>query len=587
MGTEKKRLKTRILRNILIIWVIAMITSSTVSYIYFSGIVRKQVLTDGNAKLEQISGQIRFFMEDLDNFAKAIAADEEVQEALGTDSDGSAFEEAKSRDTMSKRLRFFNSLRTYVSGSFLESNNGKRFISSTSSNSPEQVEQKFATEEIAEFREDKSAVLSAPYYSIDNWDKGKQLVCCRYTIYDQFYYGKELGTVYVEVYLDYFGELLDNSVEEPLKLWMTGENGQLLYGEISEEDADLYGKIPEAADGGDVKTRIPGGGYLLSENVDAAGSTLYLEIPGAYLWERSGFVLWFFVISFAITIAVTLLAASRMLEGVIRPVTQLSRYMRQAHYDRLTMHDALRTGDEIETLYESYNNMVGEIQRGVQERLAYEKKMKEMEFDIMLSQINPHYLYNVLHTVVYLSAAGRNKEVVQVTNALIFSLQETLKLGSGDVETTVERELELARCYLDIQKYRYPGRYQTKIDCEREAREARVPKTVLQPLVENAIVHGILPLEEPGWIWVRIFREKESLVIEVEDNGEGMQEEKLRAFEEDRPQIDETNGRRHIGIRNIRDRIRYLYGEPYDLWIFRREEGGTRVVLRVPWKTGE
>lgn len=307
-------------------------------------------------------------------------------------------------------------------------------------------------------------------------------------------------------------------------------------------------------------------------------------IDNGYLWNRSGFVLNFFVLSFCLTIVVVLISISHMLETITQPVTRLSQAMEQTQYDKLEVQEMVHTKDEIEILYKCYNNMVGEIKRGIEERVTYEKKTKDMEFDILLSQINPHYLYNVLHTVVYLASAGKSKDVVQVTNSLLYSLQETLKLGEKNIETTVKKELELTEHYLNIQKYRYPEMFQVEIICDEQEEDCIVPKTTIQPLVENAILHGVLPSEREGLIHVAIRHMGDILSIVIEDDGQGMQEDILETFERGEEIILKENGRRHIGISNIRDRILYLYGAPSGMWIANREEGGMRVRIEIPYR---
>lgn len=141
---------------------------------------------------------------------------------------------------------------------------------------------------------------------------------------------------------------------------------------------------------------------------------------------------------------------------MVRPVTELSKQMERTEYGKQQPIHIVHTGDEIEILYQCFQDMMTELYKGEQERIAYEKQKRDMEYDITLSQINPHYLYNVLNTVVYLSAAGKNQDVVKIVHSLIYTLHETLKVGDGNVETTIEKELELTKCYLDIQRYRYP-----------------------------------------------------------------------------------------------------------------------------------
>ena len=129
------------------------------------------------------------------------------------------------------------------------------------------------------------------------------------------------------------------------------------------------------------------------------------------------------------------------------------------------------------------------------------------------------------------------------------------------METTIEKELELTKCYLDIQRYRYPDFFQVEVVCEEDLKDCLVPKTMIQPLVENAILHGILPTEASGKIW-----------IIIQKQGETMAENKTR---------------KHIGVENVRDRIHYLYGEGFGMEIQSTQGKGTTVILTLPVKRAE
>ena len=230
--------------------------------------------------------------------------------------------------------------------------------------------------------------------------------------------------------------------------------------------------------------------------------------------------------------------------------------------------------------------MMTELYKGEQERIAYEKQKRDMEYDITLSQINPHYLYNVLNTVVYLSAAGKNQDVVKIVHSLIYTLHETLKVGDGNVETTIEKELELTKCYLDIQRYRYPDVFQVEVKCEEGLKDCLVPKTMIQPLVENAILHGILPTEASGKIWIIIQKQGEKLCVMVKDEGIGVSKEQLKRFKQGESMA-ENKTRKHIGVENVCDRIHYLYGEGFGMEIQSTQGKGTTVILTLPVKRAE
>lgn len=574
------QLKRRILKSTLFVCSFAMVISTMISYIFVQRIVRKQVLEDIQAKFRQLGRQIDVLAEDIENFAKVIVADEEIQKNMITEDGSTTFDNVKRKEEIARRLRFYNGLRTYVSGSFAESANGEHYSSSTSTGD-DQVEAKFRTAEVKRYVQEQRRIFSEPYYGVENWDDSYQSVCYRRDIWSHHQYGEKLGSLYLEIYLRSFENIIEQTVTDPHDICLMEKDGTILYQKGGQAAEDLIRQEDRGWEPGIHRVK---NGYLVCQDIPTADWMICVVIDNGYLWSRSVFVLTFFVLSFCFTIAAVLFTISHMLEAITKPITKLSRAMGQTQIDKLEAQPMIRTQDEIEILYECYNNMVQEIQRGIEERMAYEKKTRDMEFDILLSQINPHYLYNVLHTVVYLAAAGKSKEVVQVTNSLLYTLQDTLKLGEKNIETTVEKELELTEHYLNIQKYRYPERFQVDMICDDQDRGCIVPKTLIQPLVENAILHGILPAERKGVIRVEVRHREEALSILIEDDGQGIRDEILAAFEQGEAIVLRKNGRRHIGISNIRDRIVYLYGAPYGMRMENRKEGGTRARVEVPYK---
>lgn len=581
---KRKYLKKRILRNIFIVLSISMLTATGISYLYFARVVREQKISDESWKQEQVAGSLSFMVEDIRNLCRSMIVDDELQSIAEDSGVLTAFEQVKKKDTISKKLRFYNSLRPYIRGSFIEMENGEDYSSSVSTQEKDYLKQRTSIEALKAYKEHEDWMFSDPYYGNDTWDYD-EIICYRTTILDKYSYGKKLGTLYLEIALGAFAEVAETYGEEYENVGLTGNEGLILYQESPEEERHTIGSLLKMEENWSREGvhRVKGG-YLICKDIEETGWKLYTWITDTYLRERSDFVLKFFFLSFVFSLAAILLSTGRLMEGIIRPITTLSRKMEETHYDKLVVQDMVHTGDEIQTLYECYNDMVEEIQRGIDQRILYERQKKDMEFDIMLSQINPHYLYNVLNTVVYLAAAGKNKDVVQLANLLIFSLQETLRIGEKNVETTVDKELELTQCYLKIQAYRYPDIFQVEIQCDEELKKYSVPKTIIQPLVENAILHGILPSEERGIVRVCITREEEMLCIMVTDDGEGISEERLQLFERGEAIVYGNSERKHIGISNVRDRIRYLYGEPYGMWIERLPERGTRVTLRLPLK---
>lgn len=561
---RRKKLKNRILLNIFFVLGISLIISTFVSYFYFENIVKNQCIGEEKAKLKQLSDQIESMTEDINNFAKSIIGDMDVQEYIKGERGTTEFERAKKRAEMKEVLVFYNSLRTYSWCSSIELNNGENYTS-LNLGTEDYLEFIQTIDEIAQFKEHTTWLYSNPYH-VENVGNEGELILFRSDMKDVNNFHQSIGTLFIQVHFKYFTDQIDSYTMASENLSLLGSDDSIIYqkGELKEDD-----------------------GYLLYEPIEGTTWKLCTMISYQYLWEQCQFVFYFFLVTFVITITLVLSITSRFLGRIIMPITELSEHMKKTDYHMLQMEKHINTEDEIQTLYECYEEMLIEIQKGVTQRLEYEKQKTDMRFAIMLSQTNPHYLYNVLNTVVYLAAASRNKEVVEITKALIYTLQETLMVGEGNIETSVEKELELTRNYLSIQKYRYPNMFEVVITCEETLKDCLLPKIVIQPLVENALIHGILPRGKQGTIEIDIFMRDEMLYIRIEDDGIGVAQEAIQTFTQGKYIVDKENGRNHIGIVNVKERIEYLYGEPYGMWILEREEGGTRVILKLPTKRDE
>ena len=560
----------------------SMIISTAIGYIYFTEVVRNQGIRDEKNRLAQAAGQIAVIAEDNEKFAKSILIDEQLQDLLEQDVKDNEFLQQVRYEKIRKRLVFYNNLRPYVETSILKMADGICFGSSYKYKDSAYIGEKLQKLKMEEMPE-QTAVYSDPYYDKESGND-KRKICYRVPMYDKRNFGERKATFYMELNLEYFLEQVISYGETTSYIALLGNDDEVLY----QQDQGNQLKKALAEKKKDVGKSVyqTESGCLLCCPVEEMGWELCVLVTNGYLLKQSLFVLKFFILSFLLTLGLILLVLSGILENIVRPVTSLSEKMEKIEYGKMEPITVIQTGDEIEILYECFQNMLDELHKGEQERIAYEKQKRDMEYDITLSQINPHYLYNVLNTVVYLSAAGKNQDVVKIVHALINTLHETLKVGDGNVETTIEKELELTGCYLDIQKYRYPDVFTVKVECEEALKSCLVPKTMIQPLVENAILHGILPTEEPGEITVSIKEEQGMLVVRVKDEGAGISPQQMERFCRGE-EMKQGSTRRHIGVQNVRDRIRYLYGDPYDMKISSEEGKGTLVEVCLPIKFRE
>ncbi len=210
---------------------------------------------------------------------------------------------------------------------------------------------------------------------------------------------------------------------------------------------------------------------------------------------------------------------------------------------------------------------------------AEQRQLRKAEFELLQAQINPHFLYNTLDAIVWSAEAGNQKQVIQMVGSLSDFFRTSLNRGREIV--TVREDLQHVCSYLEIQKIRYMDILEYEILVPEELNDYRIPKITLQPLVENALYHGIKNKRGGGKITLRGHEEKDFFTIEVEDNGIGMTEERLLAvrkgLSEKAPQESEL-----YGLYNVNERIRLNFGDEYGIVISSEHEKGTVVEVRLP-----
>lgn len=286
----------------------------------------------------------------------------------------------------------------------------------------------------------------------------------------------------------------------------------------------------------------------------------YDRIPSGLYYDR---IPWMLVAAVVILSMIGFVAIRFYVKlWVTRPIEKLVMAMEQVkggwlHRVSLDVHT-----EEIRNLKDSYNQMLVQINRLIEELVEQEKVAHQAKLDVMLEQLNPHFLYNTLETVGYMALESPREEIYEAVE----SLGEFYRyfLNRGDDLVPLRTEIAAVKDYMKIQKYRYGEMLDEVYEIEAECRDCLVPKLILQPLVENSIYHGIRPKGENGIIKIRAYLQDGSVVLEVYDDGIGMPEEKVRLL---------TNGGGlGFGLSKTLQRLSAIYGRER-LYEIRSEEG--------------
>ncbi len=230
---------------------------------------------------------------------------------------------------------------------------------------------------------------------------------------------------------------------------------------------------------------------------------------------------------------------------------------------------------EITSLSASFGHMVLRIQYLMEKVRQEEISLRKTELKALQAQINPHFLYNTLDSIAWMCEEERPKEAVEMVNALARLFR--ISISKGHELIPLERELEHAKSYLKIQNFRYKNQFTYEFDVEESCLPYLCNKITLQPMIENAIYHGLNRMVDEGKIRITVREEENAVVMTVEDNGVGMTEETCQEI-----LCREPGERTGIGIKNVNDRIQIYFGEEYGIRIASEPDVGTLVEIRIP-----
>ena len=305
------------------------------------------------------------------------------------------------------------------------------------------------------------------------------------------------------------------------------------------------------------------------------------------------------VIQALISIIVCLAVASRMSSYFSKPIRQMAQAMKRFRKGDFETRIELEREDEFEQLATGFNKMTTQLNQTMEERVAAEHKVNETRIQMMQAQLNPHFLYNTLDTIKWVAKANQVPEVATLSASLASILRTSI---SEKQFCKLEQEIKLVESYCDIQKIRFDDSFDLTVNLPENLENAIIPKLILQPIVENAIIHG-LDGRTDGHIWITArgwgesaFLEDRSglgkkkdhdigsetgpdlLEITIKDNGAGISEEVVEALANDDP--DTLEG--HLGLNNVNTIIRLYYGKEYGVSARKAEEGGTVMKVLLP-----
>lgn len=409
-------------------------------------------------------------------------------------------------------------------------------------------------------------------------------------------YWHEPGMVFFKMKNSYLEEIMkeNREIAHPIAVGIMDENGEVWkswYPEgyvLADKDREVIAEIAKTnSDGMIISEKKVSSGILSAYQQKETGLVVYAIVPNDILTQGLMSFLGIMGCIYLLVIAVAVIISIYFSNRFTRPIKIISKEMNEFDGKDFKKTIQINTHTELDQIGKAYNEMLENIERLLDEIKAQERELRTRELDVLMNQMNPHFLYNTLDTIYMLARINGEETTMKMIQALSKYLRLTLSKGSDIV--TVEDELENVKSYMEIQQIRNENLFKYEVDCQVDRTHTWMLKLILQPLVENSIKYGFCEIYEGGLIQIQILEQENGLRIEVFNSGLPMEQEIA-------DQINSLNGKalkemkkvfpdkQHgYGIVNVMTRLRLKYGEETH-FEYKVEADGTRCIIWIPDK---
>ncbi|MBN2268487.1 MAG: sensor histidine kinase [Acholeplasmataceae bacterium] len=373
-----------------------------------------------------------------------------------------------------------------------------------------------------------------------------------------------------------------------------GENGHILI--LNDQSEFVYASNPECTDE-TCESKIYVDNIILGgDSVKLADDYMYVNINTLKntRWRIATFIninnlydakqqaTFFSTFVLVVSLIISLGLSIYLSQRISNPLNKLKNHMQAIEQGEQMSEIDISGQKEVVALTKTFNHMVVEIKQLMQNIVVEQKEKRKSEFQALQTQIHPHFLYNTLDSIVWLAENNMNKEVVEMVIALSRFFRISISRGKNVI--SVKDELEHAQHYLLIQKIRYNKKFDYKLDINPKVYDYTIVKLVLQPIIENAIYHGINSEYEQGMILIKAYPQKKNLIFEIENNGYGITPEKIVELTN---QMKQEGQAQSVGLRNVYQRIKLYYGKEADIIVTSELDEMTNIKIIIPMRKEE
>ncbi|MGE5582225.1 MAG: cache domain-containing sensor histidine kinase [Bacillota bacterium] len=573
--------QTTLILYFVVVIVVPLFFLGIITYTVSSRTITHKVQVYIEQVIIKVKENIEYYFKDLQSLSYVISVNSDVLTVLRDEAGIDGWKEINYQNKLTSFLAGLTSTRVEVRGIYIISRSKKRVYSSgppvlISNLKNQEWYKKIVNSEMGMA---VTGIHSDDYTGLSTVTPGT-VVTYAQRIYDLD--GKDdLGWILIDLDYGFVTKMLEN-----IELWDQGTitifdaGGRVIFGEHLTAETSRSGLLRYLylRDWGSYLQNLNGTQFLLVfQTVSLCDWKVIFSIPYRVL-QRENIFIRNLTIFLALALLITAIYIAVLFSRKIaEPVKLLCDSMREVEKGNLDVKIKIWSMNEFNELAGSFNHMVEKI-RGLMNNIseAYTKK-EQAELDVLQAQINPHFLYNTLDSLRWLAKIRNVEEISEVISALENLLRASI--SKTDKMITIGQELENVRNYLAIQLFRYGNSFSVNYHLDPLALEYLTPRLILQPIVENAIYHGIEGLGN-GEIQINVYSEPGSVCFEVIDNGRGIEPEKARLIMEGKV---ESNQRfSGLGIKNVDDRIKLNFGAGFGVRIEQHDAPGTKVIIRIP-----
>ena len=386
----------------------------------------------------------------------------------------------------------------------------------------------------------------------------------------------KINVLYIEINRKNLFQWFENMTDTDYGVYLVNENNRIIYNtqKFSKKNQNQILSLKEVK-----KEKKNQKNYIVTkEEIEDSGWSVYLYRPSTVIREKIEDILHKVIFTVLISSIICLICIRSLTKKTVRGIEQLQKNMKEIEKGNFELHVHSESKDEVGDLIRGFGAMVSKIRILIEEVYTGNIKQKEYEMRALQAQINPHFLYNSLSLINWMALEEGQEEISKITLAMSSFYRTALNKGNNII--LLENEIENIKSYLEIQLMMHDYEFDVEIKVDDTVKKCEVLNLILQPMLENAIEHGIdLKTDGRGKIRVEAIDRGDVLLLEVEDNGIGMEEEVQDVIL--------TKQSKGYGLRNVNERIRLYYGEEYHITIESKLGVGTKIITTLPKRIRE